>query len=513
MLRYDPVLASGLTDLAFRLGATATNIQLGGSVDVLGHFSQRFNLLQRGAIPHQELVQSVQALQTQEPISEDLVVDSILRTEGRIWGALASHDSLPDEQRQRLSELVAGRGEVSVFNVFEAHRWIRRPFIEGVLQPGEELRSDVKVTPLVKFPKLAEHLQRPVFIKFEGRQRAGSLKVRGSVYVLIAARLLGRNPERTPVVTASLGNYAGGLVMAARFLNYRNVEVVLPTTVSQEKALQLQSLGAKVSRVGETLEQADEITRYLMEDKPEALYLSCLDHPMFSMGLGTVGVEIDVQMNRNYNFHDYDVIAPAGTGMFLMGLGTYLNTRDIALFGVQSQAFSNLTRSFAQKSIVTTAPRMPDLESLAESVAVQAVVPRNFHAILRLVTGMKAVSETAIAEAMTYMDEAGFMSEGAATLPVAALLSGAFIDALPSRKPVVLVHTGANIAQAILDEIARRTRESVQHMKAVDPKERTTRPAPAPHFDSQGTPSFTDLPEPKETQRPTKDPGDPLKKT
>lgn len=504
MLRFDTALVSSLTDLAFRLGVTATNIQLGGSAESLTNLTPRFDVLQRGAVPHPELSQAVKCLNERSAISEDQVVEAVLRTEGRIWGALATHNSLPEEQRDRLSELVAGRGDISALEVLEAHRWIRRPFIEGLLSPGEQLRSDIKTTPLVPFPQLANDLQRPVYLKFEGRQRSGSLKVRGSTYVLVAARLLGRRPDRTRIVAASLGNHAAGLVTAARNLGFRNVEIVLPTTVSADKEARLRKLGASVRRAGGTLEQAEELTRFVVEDDPDVLYLSRLDHPMFSAGLGTIGVEIDAQMTRTQNFQQYAVIAPAGSGGLLAGLGTYLKTREVPVFGVQVEAFSNLCRSFHAKTLLAPPPVM-NRETLADSLAIQAVGPQTFRAVQRVVEGMAAVSETAIAEAMTYMDDAGFVSEGAAALPAAALLSGAFADLLPHRMPVVIVHTGENVEMAVLEEIVRKRRES-QQMPAVRPSDRPTPMAPRPDFDTQGNFVSPDLPKLKDPKDPKKTP-------
>ena len=491
MLRFDNSLALGLTDLALRLGVMATNIQLGGSIESLESLSQRFDLLQRGGIPHQELFQTVRGLREQADISEEMVVQNILTTEGRVWGALSVRSSLPEEQSHRLHELVEGRGDISMLGILEAHRWIRRAFVDGLLHPGDQAKSDVKTTPLVPFPKLGKDLGRPVYVKLEGRQRTGSLKVRGSTYVLAGARLLGRDPLRTRVVTASLGNHAAGLLAAAHNLGFENVEIILPFTVDTAIAARLRKLGAKVSLVGATLEQAEEIARFVIGDDPDALYISRSDHPMFATGLGTIGVEIDAQMTRTQHFHQYAVIAPAGGGSLVAAIGTYLKTRDIPVCGVQAEAFSNLCQSYQQKEIVQSLPQSSDL-TLAKNVAVQNVGPQIFQTVRRVVDEMAALPETAIAEAMSYMDEAGFVTEGAAALPVAALLSGAFANVLPKGLPVVLVHTGENIEQAALDELVRRSHS----------KDRPTRPAPDPHFDAEGNPSFPeDLPQPK---NPTK---------
>lgn len=480
LLPYDPSLAAGLTDLAFRLGIAATNIQLGGSIETLEALAPRFDRLQRGAVPHSELSQAVQSIRRGEEMDEGAVVDTVLTVEGRIWGSLAARSSLPEDQRERLAALVSGGGDYSALGVLEAQRWIRGPFIDGLLSREDSKRSEIKTTPLVPFQRLAEELGRPVFVKFEGRQRTGSLKVRGSTYVLTAARILGRNPQQTRIVSASLPNHALGLIEAARNLGFPNVEVVLPTSVEERKVERLRKLGASVTQAGETLEQADELARFLLGDDPSVLYIGRLDHPMFGMGLGTIGVEIDAQMTRTQNFHDYAVIAPAGSGGLLAGLGTYLETRGVAVFGAQPESFA-----------------------LADSLATRLVGERTSAAVKKTVAGLTVVADAVLERAMAYMDDAGFVSEGAAALPVAALVTGAFSSHLPDGLPVVLLHTGENVDIAVLDEILRRAREAREVLDrseadtVLPQPRRITRPVPAPVFDAAGDPHFEGNPEPE----------------
>lgn len=102
---------------------------------------------------------------------------AFLRAEGAIWGTLAKQGTIPQDERDRLAEAVAGKGSLTAEGVLEAHRRIRAPFMEGFfgalgLRPFGRPAS-VKPAALLPAEILSARFKRPVFIKAADNEDLG----------------------------------------------------------------------------------------------------------------------------------------------------------------------------------------------------------------------------------------------------------------------------------------------------------------------------------------------------
>ena len=113
---------------------------------------------------------------------------------------------------------------------------------------------DVAVeTPLERAPRLSARLGNEVLIKREDLQPVFSFKLRGA-YNKIAQ--LDEAQRKRGVITASAGNHAQGVALAAKKLGIRAV-IVMPTTtpaIKVEAVRRQQGVGGAVRAAGQQLQ-------------------------------------------------------------------------------------------------------------------------------------------------------------------------------------------------------------------------------------------------------------------
>lgn len=383
--------------------------------------------------------------------------------EGEILGDLVRRDALPEEARTLFADRLAGRLPATAQDIEETYRRIRAPWIKGFLrgiglQPVGQPHH-VRRTRLVPFPALAEILGRPVYLKLESGQPVGSFKNRGATNFLINALLAGKDPHRIRIGAASHGNHAQGVVRAAHNLGIRDVEVLLPVNASPLKIAQLKRLGAKVELFSETFEEAEDEVRRRAAADPDYLFLPAFDHPLVVTGQGTIAPEISLQMAAQ-GHERFAVLAPAGGGGLLSGLGTYLGPRGIPVFGAESESHPYVSRSFHAKRLVS-ADEIRHVDTIADGIALLRIGEAGFAAILKHVADVVALPEVEIEAALLFLKEHGIAAEGAAAVPIAALLFGALNlqqQGVPKDLPLVSVVTGRNVDAGLLRQIEERGR-------------------------------------------------------
>jgi cysteine synthase B len=176
-------------------------------------------------------------------------------------------------------------------------------------------------TPLVELQRLSPKPGVRFFAKLEGQNPTGSVKDRIAKYMIAAAEASGSlTPDRV-VLEPTSGNTGIALAMICRIKGYR-LKVVMPESVSEERAQLLQAFGAEVvysegikgtnGSIAVAQQMAAEEPNYFMpyqygnEANPRAHY-------------ETTGPEI------LRDLPDVDVfIAGLGTGGTLTGVGHYL---------------------------------------------------------------------------------------------------------------------------------------------------------------------------------------------
>src|SRR5471032_1467795 len=146
-------------------------------------------------------------------------------------------------------------------------------------------------SPLDQAPRLSRRLGHEVRLKREDLQPIFSFKLRGA-YNKIAQ--LGASAARG-VITASAGNHAQGVALAAQRRQVRAL-IVMPQTTPAIKVQAVADLGGEVVLYGDVFDTAFEHATELAREQ-NLSFVHPFDDPDVIAGQGTVGMEIIRQTN------------------------------------------------------------------------------------------------------------------------------------------------------------------------------------------------------------------------
>ncbi|RDL38022.1 IlvA, threonine dehydratase [Venustampulla echinocandica] len=139
-----------------------------------------------------------------------------------------------------------------------------------------------------------------LWFKCENLQRVGAFKVRGAFHAL--KRLIeepgweeGGGRERG-VVTHSSGNHAQALSLAARTMGIP-AYIVMPKISTPSKVAATKGYGAKVIFSGSTSTEREAVVEDVIKDTGARL-VPPYDHPDIMLGQGTLGLELQEQVER-----------------------------------------------------------------------------------------------------------------------------------------------------------------------------------------------------------------------
>jgi threonine dehydratase len=285
------------------------------------------------------------------------------------------------------------------------------------------IRSYIDETPLVSSRSLSLQAGLPVFLKLENLQKTGSFKVRGAFNRIAQLTIAQR---RAGVVTASAGNHAQGVALAARTHGI-SATIVMPEGASIAKQEASRSYGARVILHGKdfdaAMEKAEEIER-----AEGRVLIHAFDDEAVIAGQGTIALEIlkdrpDIRT----------ILVPVGGGGIASGIAMAVKSVKPAIHVIG----------------VTAAAR----PTLADGIAVKSPGRITRPLLERYLDRTIRVAEDEIAEAVLLLIEhKRIISEGAGAVPLAALLN----HGRRLRGPVCLVVTGGNIDVTLLERIIDR---------------------------------------------------------
>ncbi|MCG6871716.1 MAG: pyridoxal-phosphate dependent enzyme, partial [Gammaproteobacteria bacterium] len=214
-----------------------------------------------------------------------------------------------------------------------ARQYIQKILTARVYDVAEE-------TPLDRAINLSQRLGNHVWLKREDEQPIFSFKLRGAYNRM--ARLspaeLGKG-----VITASAGNHAQGVALAAAKLKTSAV-IVMPDTTPQIKVDAVRLRGAKAVLHGENYDAAYAHAQVLAK-KEKRTFIHPYDDPDVIAGQGTIGFEILKQHPGKLDA----VFVPVGGGGLISGVAVYIKTLfpDTRVIGVEPDDADAMTRSLA----------------------------------------------------------------------------------------------------------------------------------------------------------------------
>ncbi len=303
--------------------------------------------------------------------------------------------------------------------------------ISDIWRARDVLRTRISPTPMVHSRTFSAMTGAQVYLKAEMLQRSGSFKIRGATYKMF--RLTEEQRQRG-VITASAGNHAQGVAIAARDAGVP-CKIFMPRFAPLAKVTATQNYGAEVVLVGDTY---DDAYAYCMEVQREtgATFIPAFDDPDVIAGQGTLGLEM---LNEQ---PDVDtLIVPIGGGGLISGIAIAAKSLkpDIRVIGVQASGSGSCRASLDKGEIVT----LPVLNTIADGIAVKRPGEITFPIIQALVDEVLLINDEQIINAvLLLLERCKFLVEGAGAISVAALLSG-LIDV--KGRTVVCPLSGGNI--------------------------------------------------------------------
>ncbi|MEQ1668117.1 MAG: threonine ammonia-lyase, biosynthetic [Sulfuriferula sp.] len=244
-------------------------------------------------------------------------------------------------------------------------------------------------SPLELAPNLSARIGNQIYLKREDLQPVFSFKLRGA-YNKMAG--LSAEALQAGVITASAGNHAQGVALAAQKLGCR-ATIVMPAPTPQIKVNAVKARGAETILIGDTYDDAYAHARLLAE-QTGATYVHPYDDPAVIAGQGTIAMEI----LRQHNTPIDAIFIPVGGGGLIAGIAVYIKRLKpgIKIIGVEPEDADAMARSLATKERVLLA----QVGIFADGVAVKQVGEETFRLASLYVDEIIRVDNDAICAAI-----------------------------------------------------------------------------------------------------------------
>ena len=316
-------------------------------------------------------------------------------------------------------------------------------------------------SPLELAPTLSKRTGNTVLLKREDLQPVFSFKLRGAYNKMAHC-----TPEQLArgVVTASAGNHAQGVALAASKLGCR-ATIVIPTTTPQVKIDAIRAKGGnsvKIVQFGESYSDSQAHAAEL--GAAEGLTsIHPFDDPDVIAGQGTVGMEI---LRQHPGRLDAIFVAIGGGGL-AAGVASYVKAvrPEVKVIGVQMDDSDAMSQSIAAGRRVT----LPEVGLFSDGTAVKQVGKETFRICRALLDDIVIVDTDQVCAAIkdVFLDTRS-VTEPAGALAIAGLKAYAARHAITDAT-FAAVACGANMNFDRLRFIAERTNvgESTEALFAI----------------------------------------------
>ncbi len=300
-------------------------------------------------------------------------------------------------------------------------------------------------SPLDHAGQLSQRLGNHVWLKREDLQPVFSFKLRGA-YNKIAG--LSDEQGANGIITASAGNHAQGVALAARRCNVKAL-IVMPRTTPAIKVNAVKTLGGKALLFGDTYDEAYAHALQLAEER-RLTFIHPYDDPDVIAGQGTVAMEL-LQQHRD----PLDaVFVPVGGGGLIAGIAVYLKALrpEIRVIGVEPEDAPCMYEALKRKRRVV----LDQVGIFADGVAVRQVGKEPYRIAREHVDEIILVSTDEICAATKdIFDDTRAMVEPAGALAVAAIKK--YVEQTGVKgETLVAINSGANINFDRLRHVAER---------------------------------------------------------
>jgi threonine dehydratase len=301
-------------------------------------------------------------------------------------------------------------------------------------------------TPLDTLRLLSKRLNNRVLLKREDLQPVFAYKIRGAYNKMLQ---LSEEERARGVVTASAGNHAQGLALAAHHLG-SVATIVMPQTTPQIKVDSVRYFGGKVVLHGDSFEEALAHANQLMRKKG-FVYVHAFDDPDVIAGQGTVAVE----MLRQHTGPIDAVFIPVGGGGLCAGMSAYIKyiRPETKIIAVEADESACLKLALEKKRRA----KLEHVGIFAEGVAVAQIGKETFRVIKQCIDGnLTASADEMCASIKDIFEDTRAIAEPAGGLALAGLKKYVEEHQLEG-KTLVAVLSGANTNFDRLRYISERT--------------------------------------------------------
>ncbi len=290
-------------------------------------------------------------------------------------------------------------------------------------------------TPLQAAPKLTARTGRQVLLKREDLQPVHSFKIRGALNKIAH---MSEDERARGVVTASAGNHAQGVALAARRMGLSAV-IVMGKNTPEIKVDAVRAHGAQVVFEGEGYDEAAVAARRIEEEEGR-VFVPPYDDKDVIAGQGTIGVEL-LQACESFDA----VYVPVGGGGLIAGVAAAIKhvRPEVKVIGVEAEGSACMSAAFeADQRVVLDRERM---DMFADGVSVSQVGDEPFRVARDHVDAMVRVSTDEICAAIKdVFEDVRAIAEPAGALAVAGLKRHVRSQGIEGRTLIAIV-SGANV--------------------------------------------------------------------
>jgi threonine dehydratase len=301
--------------------------------------------------------------------------------------------------------------------------------VDDVRAAAARLDGVAHRTPVLTSRQLDERLGASLFLKAECFQRVGAFKFRG------AYNAISQLPAGTPVATASSGNHAQAVSLAARLLG-TTATILMPEDAPPLKRAATEGYGADVIEFDRYTADREGLLAQLAAERGLAIVHPYDDERVIA-GQGTVGLELA------HDVPDLDtVVIPVGGGGLIAGCATAL-PGGVRVVGVEPEASDDVARSLqAGERVHVQVGR-----TIADGQQLSTPGRLTWPIIQRRVEDVVTVSDAEIVAAMRFLlERMKVVVEPSGATGLAALLAGK----VRAEGRVGVVLSGGNVDPARL---------------------------------------------------------------
>ena len=315
--------------------------------------------------------------------------------------------------------------------------------LSDVHDARERVEAVARRTPLDYSHTFSDMTGAEVHLKLENFQRTGSFKIRGAMNRITT---LSDDEQRAGVVTASAGNHAQGVALAATRAGVDS-KIVMPEYAPITKVKATERYGGDVVLYGDDYDEA-QAKAHEIEREEGRTYVHAFDDEYVMAGQGTIGLEIAEDCP------DLDtVVVPIGGGGLISGIATAIKEQhpEVRVVGVQAEQASSAAASLDKGAIQT----LDEVDTIADGIAVRRIGDKTFEVIQERVDEIVTVSDEEIAVALTYLlERSKTLVEGAGAVALAALIFEKFD--YEADEVIVPALCGGNIDMNTLTTVVMR---------------------------------------------------------